>query len=357
MTVIDGLARAGDERHAVLVARATSADRYDSADVIEYAAGPYLDRHGRTKDALLSRAGAGKPGIIASYGDVAHAIPDGDHVLLAHNAPFCGGRFLPGMELLYAHNLIVPHHNWIAARRAVAGYSGIIAVSDWLANATQHALGPRSRTPIHVVRNGVDTSTFTVPDRPEHDRVRVLFFGRVVPAKGPDLLLSALSRLGRDDIETHIVGSSGFSPNGPLTRYERALRQIVPAVPGPVTFQPFVDRRAIVPVLQEADIIVLPSRWLEPLGLVVLEAMAVGATVIVAETGGMLEAGGDAVLSFKRGSRRALADVLDAVVGDRALRQRLGAAARARAERFDWALQAKALDRVLGTVQATPAPA
>src|SRR5207253_8304913 len=77
-----------------------------------------------------------------------------------------------------------------------------------------------------------------------------------------------------------------------------------------------------------ADLCVVPSIY-EPFGLVALEAMASGCPCIVADTGGLREVvpDNDAGLRFRSRNPRALATMMQRVLTDDALRERLVAEA------------------------------
>ncbi|MEO6809110.1 MAG: glycosyltransferase family 4 protein, partial [Isosphaeraceae bacterium] len=87
----------------------------------------------------------------------------------------------------------------------------IIAYSDFGAS-----LYPKTRTPITVIKGGVDADLFTPPPEPQ-SRDRVLFVGRLLPHKGIDRLIDALprdlpltvcGRPYRDDYFRHLVAIS-----------------------------------------------------------------------------------------------------------------------------------------------------
>ena len=86
-----------------------------------------------------------------------------------------------------------------------------------------------------------------------------------------------------------------------------------------------------------ADLCVVPSIY-EPFGLVALEAMASGCPCIVADTGGLREVvpNADVGLRFRSRNPRALATMMQRVLDDDALRERLVAEASVHVLRFDW---------------------
>lgn len=94
------------------------------------------------------------------------------------------------------------------------------------------------------------------------------------------------------------------------------------------------------PAYAAMDIFVLPSAQAEPFGLVVLEAMAMGCPVVATAIGGPLSivAEGETGFLVPPGDAKALADKLEVLLRDAALRERMAAAGRERLEaRFSFA--------------------
>src|SRR5258705_1643150 len=88
-----------------------------------------------------------------------------------------------------------------------------------------------------------------------------------------------------------------------------------------------------------ADLCVVPSIY-EPFGLVALEAMASGCRCIVADTGGLREIVPEderVGLRFNGGDAEHLATMVERLLTDDALRERLVAEASEHVLRFDWA--------------------
>jgi len=154
--------------------------------------------------------------------------------------------------------------------------------------------------------------------------------------KGPDVLVRAAALLPADRFEFTIVGSIGFDRNAALSPYERSLRTLADESGRRIRFEPFVDRDALPDLLREADAFVVPSRWREPSGLTLGEAMATGLPVIASRVGGIPEVVGDAGILVEPDDPDALAAELRRLADDPAHRAALGRAARARAEDRDW---------------------
>jgi glycosyltransferase involved in cell wall biosynthesis len=100
-----------------------------------------------------------------------------------------------------------------------------------------------------------------------------------------------------------------------------------------VGFTGFVDNSAA--ALRALDIVVHASTQPEPFGLAIAEGMACGKPVIVSAAGGAIEIVTDGVdaLTHSPGDASALTDCIVKLAQDSGLRNRIGVAARASAER------------------------
>ncbi|HTU37565.1 MAG TPA: glycosyltransferase family 4 protein [Acidimicrobiales bacterium] len=115
----------------------------------------------------------------------------------------------------------------------------------------------------------------------------ILFAGRISPEKGIDVLVEAFGQLspllprGR----LVVVGSPSPASSGLSSPYESRLHALGDGLP--VTWLP---RRAdVVPLLQAADVAVVPSRWPEPLSRSIIEPLACGVPVVATDVGGSPE--------------------------------------------------------------------
>ena len=84
---------------------------------------------------------------------------------------------------------------------------------------------------------------------------------------------------------------------------------------------------ALAEALNAHRVMVVPSLWNEPFGVVALEGMACGCVVIGSEGGGLKQAIGPAGLTFPNGDVAGLAAAIDKALRDPVVRERCRAAA------------------------------
>lgn len=180
---------------------------------------------------------------------------------------------------------------------------------------------------VQVVHNGVDIRVFQKDtDAPRKAGVTLVYAGQLIPEKGVDVFLAAVSRVAFEgELSVRIAGA------GPAQQELRALAERL--LPGKVEFLGHVWE--IAPFFQAADIAVFPSRWAEAFGFVVAEAMACGVPVVGSRVGAIPEVIGDdeqAGLLFERDNVPELAQKLELLVHDKARRTQMGHRARQRVE-------------------------
>lgn len=187
--------------------------------------------------------------------------------------------------------------------------------------------GPVTRMP----QLGVDPELFSsvraanAGRAPGSRDVVVGFVGRLVRAKGVELLLEALARLP-SRFRLLFVG------DGPLAM---TLRETAAArgCAARVTFAGSVSHEEVPRCLREMHVLVLPSlsmpEWTEQFGHVLIEGMACALPVIGSDSGAIPEVIGDAGLVVPEGDVAALAEALERL-GDPELRQELARRGRQR---------------------------
>ncbi|MDE3229630.1 MAG: glycosyltransferase [Chloroflexota bacterium] len=200
-------------------------------------------------------------------------------------------------------------------------------------------------TPGHtrVIPCGVDLDAFTPATPASRAEARhaldldttptLLFVGRLDPIKGIDLLLESVALL-RTPVRLLVVG--GDPAGDPEVERLRA-RAAELGLGSRVRFPGAVPQRDLPAYYHAADAVVVSSRY-ESFGLVAVEALACGATVVASAAGGLPSIVRDDMngLLVPWRTPQAFAERIDLLLGDAALAERLRANARASVERLDW---------------------
>jgi phosphatidylinositol alpha-1,6-mannosyltransferase len=243
------------------------------------------------------------------------------------------------------------------------GARHVIAAGGYPAAEAERAAG--CELPTTVVPPGVDTDRFTPLTDDERDATRrhfglpvdapvVLGVSRLVPRKGFDTAIRAAARLRgtHPDAVLAIAGSG---------RDDGRLRRLAAELDAPVRFLGRVPHDDLPALYGCADVFTMlcRNRWggleQEGFGIVFVEAAACGVPQVAGDSGGAAEAVADGATGFvvddsggERAAERA-ADHIDALLADRDLRFRMGAAARQRAvELFSYEVLAARLGHSLG---------
>jgi glycosyltransferase involved in cell wall biosynthesis len=144
----------------------------------------------------------------------------------------------------------------------------------------------------------------------------VVFSGRVTKAKGVETFLRAVAAL---DMEAEVCGDGWFLP-----RAKRLAEQL--GIADRVTFHGWMAPDELSRAYERAQIVVVPSHWPEPFGLVGIEALARARPVVATATGGIPEwlTDGETGLLVEPGDAGALAQALDSLRADPGRRARMG---------------------------------
>jgi glycosyltransferase involved in cell wall biosynthesis len=173
-----------------------------------------------------------------------------------------------------------------------------------------------------VVYSGIEAEDFpaAAPDAPVAERLwrgRLLYVGRIDDRKGIDGVIRALPLLPGASLRV-----AGRGDDAALAGLEALAAEL--GVADRVEFGA-VPRAELAGVYRQADVLVFPSTWHEPFGLVPIEAMACDTPVVATGTGGsgeFLVDGSNCVL-YPAGDHAALAAAVQRLAGDALLRAAL----------------------------------
>lgn len=193
----------------------------------------------------------------------------------------------------------------------------VVCTQTWLRNADGSAdvwshlkrLALRFATNVYIsraVRNHVGYEGYVVPNPYDNATFRVIsgiarersmvFLGRLVSDKGCNLLLQSLAILREAGLALPLT-IIGTGPEKPALTAIVAKLQLDDLV----CFAGALTGEALARELNRHQVLVVPSRWDEPFGIVALEGIACGCLVVGSAGGGLPEAIGCGGLTFKNG--------------------------------------------------------
>ncbi|HYM54682.1 MAG TPA: glycosyltransferase family 4 protein [Solirubrobacteraceae bacterium] len=258
-------------------------------------------------------------------------------VISAHGYTACPSGvyyFRPGRECTRSHgpgcipNLVIrgcahmrdPRPLPLAYRRAGRGLQALKAADLAVAYSTsvERHLAANEVTRRRIVP--LFTTMVAKTGSGHAGRRRVVFAGRVVAAKG----VAVLIRAAREVEGEFVICGEGWQ----LEAMRRLSRRL--GLEGRVRFPGWLPAEDLAQELADASVVVMPSLWPEPFGLVGIEALSAGRPVIASATGGVGDWLEDGVggLCVPPGDAPALARALDELLADPDRQRAMGAAGR-----------------------------
>ena len=168
-------------------------------------------------------------------------------------------------------------------QQLLAAADQLVAPAEWVVQVL-HRLGVPAEK-ITLSRHGIAAPALRAAPTHNGGPVKLVFVGRVEPAKGVHLLMRALRAVPDARIELHIYGVTQGDAHA---RYRMDLRTEA-GRDQRITLHEPVAPDAVVPTLAQYDVLVVPSQQMETGPLVVLEAFAAGLPVIGSRLGGIAE--------------------------------------------------------------------
>lgn len=234
------------------------------------------------------------------------------------------------------------NYGWAARQRALFNrYAAVVVASRHMRN--EFAAHGIARERLHTIPLFAEASPLAASR--QGDLIDVLFLGRMTPLKGSHLLAPALgsaaSRLGR----TISVVLAGEGPE--RARLQQALSndgRVRASVPG------WVGSEERASLLSRTCVLVVPSVWPEPFGLVGLEAASAGVPVVAFDVGGIPEWLSDGengrLVSIDAGAQ-GIGTAIAEILASPQLRARFAEGARRTASRFTADAHLSRLEAVL----------
>lgn len=205
----------------------------------------------------------------------------------------------------------------------------------------------------HVVSNGINMEEFkpvsddTIGDFhtrfniPENS-IKLLFVGRLFPEKSVDTIVKAIPHIIKKHPNTHamIVGAGHLREKLEKLAEDLGVKKFV-------TFLGLVSEEDKVLAYNSSDIFVLPS-LAELEGMVVLEAMACGKPIIISDSemsASRFFVDGNGFL-FETKNHQDLAEKASLLIGDKNLREKMGAVSLEKSKNYDIQRSADKLEEI-----------
>lgn len=214
------------------------------------------------------------------------------------------------------HRWLRPLERWIYRK-----YDEVISISPQTREALNGWLGyERSRA---VISNGIDLDSFAKAARGVTPDRSIVMVSRFAAAKDQATLIRAMSFI-HNDIKLKLVGDGPtVSDNVELVR-SLSLQDRVE----------FLGQRCDVADLMASSMIVVQSSHWEGFGLTAVEAMACGRPVVASDVDGLRQVVEGAGLLFKAGDEEELAALVNKLLDDSYLYEKMVAAGLERARRY-----------------------
>ena len=209
--------------------------------------------------------------------------------------------------LLVHRPLVITHQTWYRRNNGRENWQDALKkfASHFAVNiSVSHSIAKDLTTSSMVIPNSYREDIFyKIPEICRNQEL--VFLGRLVSDKGASLLLDSLAQLKLMGLtpKLTIIGRG---------EEESQLRQQVIdySLNDQVTFTGVKLEHELAKLLNVHQIMVVPSLWDEPFGIVALEGIACGCVVVGSEGGGLKDAIGSCGITFPNGNVQALTQVL-----------------------------------------------
>ena len=162
----------------------------------------------------------------------------------------------------------------------------VFCVSKYIKNKFLEGLN-KNTNKVFVIFNGVDRSLKYFPKKYKE----IIFSGRFVPEKGVHLYVNVINKIAKKfpDWKFRLIGSTYLGSSKKEAPYAKKIITDFKKIGKQAILDGFISSHEVQKKMKLASIIIIPSIWNEPFGLVVAEAMSNGVAVITSKVGGIPE--------------------------------------------------------------------
>ena len=162
----------------------------------------------------------------------------------------------------------------------------VFCVSEFVKSKFLSGISSQKKKVI-VLYNGVQRKLKRLPKKHKE----IIFVGRLVPEKGVQLYVKVIKKLYDKflDYKFFLIGSSHFGVVSKQSKFAEKIIKEYEDIGNRAVYCGFASNHEVQKFMKRASLIIVPSTWDEPFGLVVAEAMSNGTAVITSDVGGIPE--------------------------------------------------------------------
>jgi len=250
--------------------------------------------------------------------------PDKKQLIEIHNRPYLVEQLTEGNEFpisLFFHNdpQEMKGSKSIKERENILEKcAAVFCVSEFVKKKFLQGIRKNSQK-VHLLYNGVERKLKRFPAK----KKEILFVGRLVHEKGVHLYVDAIKAIALKypDWRFGLIGSFRLGENTNKNLYSEKIIKKMKAIGSQAQFYGFKDQKFVEEKMKSASIIVIPSIWEEPFGLVAAEAMSNGICIIASKVGGIPEIIKDNGILIDGLNLKKLSSIINILINDDELRK------------------------------------
>lgn len=218
---------------------------------------------------------------------------DTEHLIEVHNRPYLVKIFDATLDnksiIFFFHNdpLTMKGSKSVSERLdLLSRVNYICCVSNFIKKQFLEGITTNSEKVI-VIYNGVSRNLMTFPKK----KKEIIYVGRIVKEKGVHLYVDAIKEIYSklNSWNFKIIGSVKLGYNIHSDYYSKKITKDFSNLGERTEITGYLPQNELNQILEVSSIIVIPSLWEEPFGLVAAEAMANGIAIISSNSGALKE--------------------------------------------------------------------
>ena len=225
-----------------------------------------------------------------------------DYIIVENNMSVFNSITNKAPKIFHLHNDILGENDFRSkylCKKVINESYSILNVSEYLKNRMNSVIASSKNK---VLYNCVDLNIFCeekvdkknvnslLKSYDLNDKFIFMYSGRLVEEKGVLELIKSFKKLvnSKKNIRLLIIGKGLFGKES-LSTYEKILFDEAKDIKDYIIFTGFINHDRLPDYLYLSNVVIIPSKWDEPFGVVALEAMAMKKAIIATNSGGLVE--------------------------------------------------------------------